>query len=68
MIYPLTVIPQAFLAKGTDEVYVGEYVRIWHQKMAFFFYTVADNIRKGAAANAVQIAKALLTEMTEGQE
>ena len=31
-------------------------------------YTVADNIRKGAAANAVQIAKALLTEMTEGQE
>lgn len=60
--------PTSILAKGTDEVYVGRIRQDMASENGLLLYTVADNIRKGAAANAVQIAKALLTEMTEGQE
>ncbi len=60
--------PTSILAKGTDDVYVGRLRRDLSVENGLLLYTVADNIRKGAAANAVQIAKALLTEMTEGRE
>ena len=60
--------PTSILVKGTDEVYVGRIRQDMASENGLLLYTVADNIRKGAAANAVQIAKALLTEMTEGQE
>lgn len=57
--------PTSILAKGTDEVYVG---RLRHDptlENGLLLYTVADNIRKGAAANAVQIASALLSPIRE---
>ncbi|NAA91296.1 aspartate-semialdehyde dehydrogenase [Enterococcus mundtii] len=54
--------PTSTLARGTDHVYVGRIRRDLSVENGLLFYTVADNIRKGAAANAVQIALALLQE------
>lgn len=54
--------PTSTLAKDTDQVYVGRIRRDLSVENGLLFYTVADNIRKGAAANAVQIARALLQE------
>ncbi|MBO5850812.1 MAG: aspartate-semialdehyde dehydrogenase [Clostridia bacterium] len=52
--------PVATMANGTDAVYVGRIRRDLSCDNGLLFYAVSDNIRKGAAANAVQIAKALI--------
>ncbi|MDR0298284.1 MAG: aspartate-semialdehyde dehydrogenase [Streptococcaceae bacterium] len=52
--------PVSPLATGNDSVYVGRLRRDTAEENGLLLYTVADNIRKGAAANAVQIAQALL--------
>lgn len=62
---PTHSYPTSLLAKGTDEVYVGRIRRDLGMDNGLLLYTVADNIRKGAAANAVQIATALLPNMME---
>lgn len=49
-IYPLTKI-----AKNTDNVYVGRIRQDLDNKKALSFWAVADNLRKGAATNAIQI-------------
>ncbi len=54
--YPL---PAA--ADGRDEVFVGRIRQDLHRSDALLFWCVSDNLRKGAATNAVQIAEALLT-------
>lgn len=51
------VYPVATVANGTDLTYVGRIRRDLSTQNGLLLYTVADNIRKGAAANAVQIAK-----------
>ena len=51
------VYPTSSLANGNDLVYVGRIRRDLSCKNGILFYTVGDNIRKGAASNAVQIAK-----------
>ncbi len=48
-------------AKGTDAVYVSRVRRDPTIENGLELWTVADNIRKGAALNAVQIAEHLLT-------
>ncbi len=48
--------PVATMSNGTDFVYVGRIRRDLSCKNGILLYCVADNIRKGAAANAVQIA------------
>lgn len=53
------IYPNSIVAKNTDEVYVGRIRRDLSCENGLLLYCVADNIRKGAAANAVQIAKAL---------
>ena len=46
-------------ATGHDEVYVGRIRRDISEPRGFHIWCVADNIRKGAASNAVQIAELL---------
>lgn len=52
--------PLASIAAGTDEVYVGRIRRDDSVENGLNIWVVADNIRKGAASNAVQIAKLLI--------
>lgn len=56
------IYPLAREAEGTNEVYVGRIRRDFSLENGINFWCVADNIRKGAAANAVQIAFALIDE------
>jgi aspartate-semialdehyde dehydrogenase len=46
-------------AAGKDEVYVGRIRRDPHLPRVLHLWVVADNLRKGAATNAVQIAEIL---------
>ncbi len=48
--------PVSLLSNGNNQVYVGRIRRDLSTDNGLLLYTVADNIRKGAAANAVQIA------------
>ena len=52
--------PLAINAEGHDEVYVGRIRRDFSVENGINMWVVADNIRKGAATNAVQIAELLL--------
>ncbi len=56
------VYPLATLAKDTDEVYVGRIRRDFSIDNGLNIWVVADNIRKGAATNAIQIAEVLISE------
>jgi len=49
--------PMAIDATGTDEVYVGRIRRDFSIENGINLWDVADNIRKGAASNAIQIAE-----------
>ena len=51
------IYPVATEAKGNDLTYVGRIRRDISCDNGLVLYTVSDNIRKGAASNAVQIAK-----------
>lgn len=52
--------PMPYLVDGKDEVYVGRIRYDLFQPNAILLWIVADNLRKGAATNAVQIAEWLL--------
>ena len=54
------VYPMPLHAWGKNEVFVGRIRRDFTLPNAFNFWCVSDNIRKGAATNAVQIAELLL--------
>ena len=54
------VYPMPIHALGRDEVFVGRLRRDFSIENGINFWCVADNIRKGAATNAVQIAEALV--------
>jgi aspartate-semialdehyde dehydrogenase len=54
------VYPMPLLAKDKDEVFVGRLRRDESQDKTLNMWIVADNLRKGAATNAVQIAEHLL--------
>ena len=51
------VYPMAIDAYDKDEVFVGRIRRDFSIENGLNFWVVSDNIRKGAATNAVQIAK-----------
>jgi aspartate-semialdehyde dehydrogenase len=51
--------PMPLDAAGKDEVFVGRIRRDYSQDNTLNCWIVADNLRKGAATNAVQIAKLL---------
>ena len=54
------VYPLALDAAGTNETYVGRIRRDDSVDSGVNIWVVADNIRKGAATNAVQIAQKLI--------
>jgi aspartate-semialdehyde dehydrogenase len=56
------VYPLAREAEGTNEVYVGRIRRDFSVDYGINMWVVADNIRKGAATNTVQIAEELIKE------
>ena len=55
-----SVYPLAINATGKDEVFVGRVRRDFSVDNGINMWVVADNIRKGAATNAVQIAEELI--------
>ena len=54
--------PMPALLEGTDDTYVGRLRRDPSVEHGLAFWVVADQLRKGAALNAVQIAELLLPE------
>ena len=54
--------PMPLDAAGKDDVFVGRIRRDYSQDNTLNCWIVADNLRKGAATNAVQIAKYLHTQ------
>ena len=54
------VYPMPIYAWGRNDVFVGRIRRDFTVENGFNFWCVSDNIRKGAATNAVQIAELLL--------
>ena len=56
------VYPMPLYAADTDPVYVGRLRRDFSVENGINFWCVADNIRKGAATNAVQIAEELIRQ------
>lgn len=56
------IYPLALDAAGTDSVYVGRIRRDESVQSGLNLWVVADNIRKGAATNAIQIAEELIKQ------
>ncbi len=54
------IYPLAQNANGHDEVYVGRIRRDYSVPFGINIWVVADNIRKGAASNAIQIVEKLI--------
>ena len=54
------IYPIATKANGTDAVYVGRIRRDYSIPYGLNIWVVADNIRKGAASNAIQIVEKML--------
>jgi aspartate-semialdehyde dehydrogenase len=54
------IYPMPINSKGRDEVFVGRIRRDESQPNTLNMWIVADNLRKGAATNAVQIAEFML--------
>ena len=52
--------PMPLTAQGKDDVFVGRIRRDFSQAKTLNLWIVSDNLRKGAATNAIQIAEYLL--------
>lgn len=55
------IYPMPIESRGKDEVFVGRIRRDESQENSLNLFIVADNLRKGAATNAVQIAQYLIS-------
>lgn len=56
------IYPIASIANGTDYVYVGRIRKDLFNKNKIHFFTVADNLRKGAASNAIEILEKMIEQ------
>ncbi len=56
----ISLYPQPWSAAGTDEVFVGRIRQDASNPNGLVLWIVADNLRKGAALNAVQIAEEMI--------
>jgi len=54
--------PMPLFAEGKDDVFVGRIRRDYSQPKTLNLWIVADNLRKGAATNAIQIAEYLVKQ------
>ncbi|HEY2259929.1 MAG TPA: aspartate-semialdehyde dehydrogenase [Solirubrobacteraceae bacterium] len=59
-------VPTPLRAEGRDEVFVGRIRRDESHPRALSMWVVSDNLRKGAATNAVQIAELLVADRAPG--
>ena len=57
------VYPMPITAKGYDEVFVGRIRRDYSVKSGLNLWVVADNLRKGAASNAIQIMEEMMNKI-----
>ncbi len=57
-------VPNPLAATGTDSCYVGRIRRDPGVENGLALFVVGDNVRKGAALNAIQIAEALLPQFS----
>lgn len=57
--------PMPRYAQGKDAVFVGRIRRDFSQPKTLNMWIVADNLRKGAATNAVQIAELLIRDLVK---
>ncbi len=55
------IYPMPRYAEGEDDVFVGRLRKDLFNKNTLNLWVVADNLRKGAATNAIQIAEYLIT-------
>ncbi len=62
----LDEVPSPLRSEGRDEVFVGRLRRDPTHPNGLAMFVVADNLRKGAATNAVQIAELLLAGAGHG--
>jgi aspartate-semialdehyde dehydrogenase len=56
----ISLYPQPWSAAGTDEVFVGRIRRDASHPNGLVMWVVADNLRKGAALNTIQIAEEMV--------
>ena len=56
----ISLYPQPWSVAGSDEVFVGRIRRDASHDCGLAMWVVADNLRKGAALNAIQIAEAMI--------
>ena len=56
------LFPLASTAKGHDEVFVGRIRKDFSVKHGINMWVVADNLRKGAASNAIQIMERMIEQ------
>lgn len=57
-----SIYPMPLYSEGKDEVFVGRIRKDLSQPKTLNLWIVADNLRKGAATNAVQIAEYLVAQ------
>ncbi|MEE8372407.1 MAG: aspartate-semialdehyde dehydrogenase [Dehalococcoidia bacterium] len=58
----VSLYPHPWIVAGTDEVFVGRIRQDASHANGLAMWVVADNVRKGAALNAVQIAEHLISK------
>jgi len=56
----ISLYPQPWSSAGTDEVFVGRIRRDASHPNGLVMWVVADNLRKGAALNTIQIAEEMI--------
>jgi len=56
----ISLYPHPWSVAGSDEVFVGRIRRDASQPNSLVMWVVADNLRKGAALNAIQIAEEMI--------
>jgi aspartate-semialdehyde dehydrogenase len=56
----LSEYPMPLIAQGKDEVFVGRIRRDESQPKTLNLWVVADNLRKGAATNAIEIMEQMM--------
>ena len=57
-----SLYPMPLTSQGKDDVFVGRIRRDYSKENALNLWVVSDNLRKGAALNAVQIAEYLIAK------
>ncbi len=56
----ISLYPQPWSVAGSDDVYIGRIRRDVSHDCGLVMWVVADNLRKGAALNAIQIAETMV--------